>query len=262
MSLPLRIELGVRYGVQKGVTASHRYRQGQYISGDWAETAKVACGSRSAKKLLEDLVNTAASPDQRGIEAILYFTHKWAPLTSEYEPRKPFEETVGSWCRYQAELKRMWRGLGRAAAPNHWRGHPVSDEIDVTLKPEFDRLLSNWGGFFSPNRTYFPLPSESVPDFGKSAGPKGHLRLGAHTILQFATLSLYALDARYLRLCLRPDCENPYFIADDLRAHFCSDACSQWSRVEWKNRWWREHGKDWRKARAREGTNHKIGRRR
>jgi hypothetical protein len=131
------------------------------------------------------------------------------------------------------------------------------------VNDELELLRKDWAGFFPEDTyTHFAVKSGPFEDFGRTPGAKGTLRVGTHTILWFLTLNLFAIDGRYLRKCWRPDCAQPYFIADDLKVHYCSDECSRWSRSEWKNRWWREHGKEWREAKAKDNTALRKARRR
>jgi len=52
-----------------------------------------------------------------------------------------------------------------------------------------------------------------------------------------------------IRVCKRPECHTPYFIARDLRQLYCGTDCQNWAVAETKRKWWREHGEAWRKQR-------------
>jgi len=60
--------------------------------------------------------------------------------------------------------------------------------------------------------------------------------------------------SRQARVCANPDCANPYFIATDHRQKFCSEECTQPAQKEWRRTWWKKHGPEWRKQRAKKRT--------
>jgi hypothetical protein len=53
------------------------------------------------------------------------------------------------------------------------------------------------------------------------------------------------------RYCANPDCRVlPYFFAARRSQKYCSETCSKPAQQLAKRNWWREHGPEWRKARA------------
>jgi len=57
-----------------------------------------------------------------------------------------------------------------------------------------------------------------------------------------------------LRVCHngppKGDCVAPFFLASRRNQQFCSDACAAPAQRQHKLRWWRQHGEQWRKRRA------------
>src|SRR5215472_9472728 len=53
-----------------------------------------------------------------------------------------------------------------------------------------------------------------------------------------------------LRTCANPTCQTPLFIAGKAGQVYCSDLCAAHAQREYKARWWREKGPEWRKARG------------
>jgi hypothetical protein len=52
-----------------------------------------------------------------------------------------------------------------------------------------------------------------------------------------------------LRTCANPNCQTPLFIAGKAGQGYCSDLCAAHAQREYKARWWREEGSEWRKSR-------------
>jgi hypothetical protein len=52
-------------------------------------------------------------------------------------------------------------------------------------------------------------------------------------------------------ICENPDCISPYFVKRRPRQRFCSDECSSYGQRNAANKWWREHGTQWRERRKR-----------
>lgn len=60
----------------------------------------------------------------------------------------------------------------------------------------------------------------------------------------------YLLDSADLaHYCANPDCPAPYFFAKRRSQRYCSDACAEPARREFKRKWWTEHGEEWRAER-------------
>jgi hypothetical protein len=51
------------------------------------------------------------------------------------------------------------------------------------------------------------------------------------------------------RGCSNPDCPSPYFFAQRSTQKYCSEDCALPFQRDYKLRWWRKHGSDWRRRR-------------
>jgi hypothetical protein len=51
------------------------------------------------------------------------------------------------------------------------------------------------------------------------------------------------------RCCPHPDCPSPYFLAKRRNQRYCSEVCAQRGERELKQKWWQEHGEQWRRQR-------------
>ena len=91
---------------------------------------------------------------------------------------------------------------------------------------EFWRALAKGG---RPSR-YWPLPGDAVEFRGKWL----HLRCG--TLWTFMMYELLSQPAK-VRICERPDCKHPYFVAQHGKERYCSTECSNWSQAQLKKRW-------------------------
>ena len=257
-------------------------RGGPKIVGRWLQKPRIISGEKEPKALLHHFANaptklrampgslSAVEPSHpdgdigirprwagsfkeamgETVAAVLQFTLRWGTLTDTYQPGEAVEFNVFDWCREQSKFRGMWEAFGSQAAPANWRA--ISEKAALPyVDADIERLRSNWAGFF-PRGTYthFDINYHGGEDFGRTPGSTGHLRIGAHTILHFLTLSLFASDGRYLRRCWRPDCPTPYFVASDLRQHYCTNRCSQWGRTESKRAWWGRSGQKWRRSQA------------
>jgi len=68
---------------------------------------------------------------------------------------------------------------------------------------------------------------------------------------RFCEVLLYAIkNAHLLRYCQNPECREPYFVASRASQNFCGLACAKPAQGEAMRRWWRQHGPEWRKKRA------------
>jgi hypothetical protein len=61
--------------------------------------------------------------------------------------------------------------------------------------------------------------------------------------------ALYALlKCSYrAKVCARPGCSAPYFVANRITQQYCSTDCADAMQDEWRRIWWRSHGNEWRK---------------
>ena len=65
--------------------------------------------------------------------------------------------------------------------------------------------------------------------------------------------SLYALlkCSHLAKVCARPGCAAPYFVARRGTQQYCSTDCADVMQDEWRRRWWKEKGNEWRRKRKR-----------
>jgi hypothetical protein len=56
-------------------------------------------------------------------------------------------------------------------------------------------------------------------------------------------------NSRRVKVCARAECPTPFFIAGRATQRYCSTDCADAMQDEWRNKWWREKGNDWRKQR-------------
>jgi len=107
------------------------------------------------------------------------------------------------------------------------------------------------------NLVHFPnwaIPEEQAGDL---AYRSGRLVYTAPNLYMFLYLDLVTCPAERLRVCARPDCANPFFIAHHLRQNYCSQICATWGQRQWKLQWWKEHGKQWRAGQRRKQSSAK-----
>ena len=102
------------------------------------------------------------------------------------------------------------------------------------------------------NASQFP---DWEPQAGALAFRKGWLTYTAPSLYMYLYMDLVTCEARRLRICKRPDCPTPYFIAGHLKQRFCSDKCAGWGQRQWKKKWWKEHGDTWRARRHKQKGN-------
>jgi hypothetical protein len=55
----------------------------------------------------------------------------------------------------------------------------------------------------------------------------------------------------WMRVCLNPDCDARYFVAQRRSQKYCSHDCAAPAIRELKRVWWNEHGREWTKTRKR-----------
>jgi len=109
-------------------------------------------------------------------------------------------------------------------------------------KADQDQLRSLWKEI---RKSSWEMPR----DHGAMSYENGHLFYYTYTLFSFLCLDLVTCPVERLRVCERPDCFQPYFIAHHLGQKYCSHLCAGWVQKQWKNKWWAEHGSQWRKKR-------------
>jgi hypothetical protein len=63
--------------------------------------------------------------------------------------------------------------------------------------------------------------------------------------------ALYAMMPRshLAKVCARPGCAAPYFIARRVTQQYCSSDCADAMQDQWRRNWWKAHGNEWRRKR-------------
>jgi hypothetical protein len=67
--------------------------------------------------------------------------------------------------------------------------------------------------------------------------------------------ALYALlqRSRLAKVCARPGCAAPYFVAGRITQQYCSTDCAEAMQDQYRLNWWRANGNEWRRKRRRKG---------
>jgi len=86
----------------------------------------------------------------------------------------------------------------------------------------------------------------------------GHAVLRLHNLHWFLFLDFVTHDPQRLRVCERPDCSTPYFVAHHLGQSYCGSVCAAWAQRKWKTEWWGKHGEEWRTEQRKESIKWKT----
>jgi hypothetical protein len=117
-----------------------------------------------------------------------------------------------------------------------------------------DEFVARWRLFSLQKEIWDSMdPSHYLDDM--STTPPSADRL-VHQALGYLRSNLHML-----RTCANAACNTPFFIADRARQSYCSYQCATPAQREYKTRWWREKGSEWRKARRRKKKSRKPERR-
>jgi hypothetical protein len=156
-------------------------------------------------------------------------------------PKRRLIEDFLNWSSDPQSILRFTQKYG----PLH--DEPVAGaEFEVFWLPwqqDQRRLRSLW-----QRRRVFEL-SDAESTGGSLALGKGWLTYIAKNLFVYLYMDLVTCEAKRLRMCKRPNCPTPYFIASHLKQQFCNDVCAQWGQRELKKQWWVEHGTAWRQQR-------------
>lgn len=194
-----------------------RLASGNRIKGRWRyrprfETIGVPWGRQPPvlpENLLDQLANWGDEPDQ-----ILRFTKRYGPLPSGTSP--------GQGGRFSFSCE-AWRTAQRA------------------FREDWNKLAKR-----NPFIVWLPLPTEKGEEF---IFEEGELSFRASSLGRYLRLELHAIGVERARLCRRPDCETPYFIAGHLGQRYCSEPCAAFGQKAAKRTWWHEKGHAERKRR-------------
>jgi hypothetical protein len=128
----------------------------------------------------------------------------------------------------------MWQA--REALREIWRGN--SGKLTDVLLPSLSDVIAD------------PDPEGLWPPQLKMDWHRGEFVYVPRSKLQDAVYQLFR-RSRLVKVCANRDCPAPYFIAGKTAQRYCSDACAQIFQRAYKLRWWKEHGSDWRRCKAR-----------
>jgi hypothetical protein len=150
------------------------------------------------------------STDERHI---VRFVRRFGPLTVPYGVRgRTFSIRLEEWRDFQRSFRLAWEKWKGIG-----RGHPV---------------------------TWSDLKEETVFHDGKQ--PKIQFK----TVGRYLTFALHVLPPERVKLCGRPDCPHPYFIAQHLKERYCCEGCANWADKQVKRRWWNETGANQRQLKS------------
>jgi hypothetical protein len=145
-----------------------------------------------------------------GERKVLDFTRRYGPLEEGARERGTFKFSLEQWRFSQTSFRETWE---------HLQPRPGVRPISGLYQ---DRGGHGW------------------------AYDGGRLTYRAVNLKELMLLSLWACPKERLRKCARPDCPHPYFVARHLKQNYCSEPCATWGQRQWKLKWWKEHGKEWR----------------
>ena len=166
--------------------------------------------------LAQDFANWAADP-----EGVRRFTERYGPLKLSAQANKRFRFDIEEWVCLQKEFRQEWR----QAIPRPRKYVSLAKpSTDLNVEPgERFEFVENLYTYFAAN------------------------------LYRLLLLELRCIEQARLRVCQRPDCENPYFVASHLKQVYCAEPCQHWGQKEAKRRWWREKGDVERHRRQRKG---------
>jgi hypothetical protein len=179
---------------------------------------------RSTDQLAVEFANWPSAP-----ESIIKFTRKYGPLDDR---RTLKSDLTGAIFQFSLE---------------NWRGRQV-------------QFREEWDSYVEKGRADREF-TQVAPGEGFVRTRDG-LSYRATTLWRLLIFGLGSVPSERLRVCARPECPHPYFVARHLKQQYCNDSCAAWGQRQWKLRWWAEHGKDWRNRNATKRSRNKGAMRR
>ncbi len=175
--------------------------EGTKITGDWKNEASEFSGERSLPLALR-FANWPSDPSN-----ILKFTQRWGPLRGNpCNSSGEFSFDIQGWITWQDLFRNIWRA--HCQLSNKLKHLPLGAMTFDIGPPE-------------------PVEVEMGPKL---------VVLRVPSLLKFMCLELHS-NIRALRICRRPDCSKPYFIAQHGKERYCSTVCANWAQRNWKKRW-------------------------
>ena len=191
--------------------------EGDEITGLWADPTELTAPRRPM--LVEEFLKW-----DRASKSIVQFTQRYAPLLWTGCPAdmpddalpaedQPFRFPIDAWCHMQEQFQDVWRLICSSEHRN-----------------------AGFKGYFSP------ADSISVS--------AGRVVFRAQNLRLFMVMEIVTSHLERLRVCKRPGCATPYFVAHHAKEAYCSPSCAEWAQAEIKKKWWAESGKSWLANRA------------
>lgn len=162
------------------------------------------------------------------------------PLRYYGEKEKTLAERFANWRHEPKDIELFTRRYG-----------PLAGNLYTGLEFEFPVL--GWLGSQQEFRAFWRL-------LVRDGAPGGYEPLAGNTIeirnrwLDFRCGDLWTFmslellrQPEKLRVCLRPDCHHPYFVAQHGKEQYCSTDCANWSQAQLKKHW-HEQQREKRKA--------------
>jgi len=128
---------------------------------------------------------------------------------------------------------------------------------------EFRQSLQKWRERQFELRGQWQMGASLRATVGLREGEMLHVwpnkvELGVSDLGRFLEFEIFSHPGVRRRVCERPDCPNPYFIATHLKTTLCSEVCKAWKQRQHQLKWWHERGDKWRKSRKSRGPS-KVG---
>ena len=202
--------------------------EGGEVVGHWTTSLGRSYGPKHGR-FSEEFANCRSDAS-----AIVRFTRRYGPLDCKPEPSRTFRFQLDEWNENQRGFRWLW-----SMAQNGLNG-AESLALGMVKDKGFESVVE-----FAPEGWSLAVRPEDRWIYSNSS-----LSYQAGSLLRFLFLDLLSCPRERLRKCARPSCENPFFIARDLKQNYCSEPCAAWAQREWKRKWWAKHGKDWAKRRT------------
>jgi len=179
---------------------------------------------------------------------------KWSDLPHELDPWKPgtLVEEFANWPDNSESISKFTRKYGPLQISHSLNADGAGAPFHFSLeswRKEQHVFQAEWQLYFKFRDTLiaakqiYTAPMECFVLTGSG------LKFKAANLLRLLFFSLDGVPVERLRLCMRPNCTHPYFLARHLKQNYCSDECARWGQRKWKKQWWAEHGNDWRAKR-------------
>ncbi len=156
-------------------------------------------------------------------EGVLRFTRRYGALKAPLISGEKYSFTLDDWRKDHLRIRSIWdmdqyifKKFGL-----HRDGDPQQEVVRAEEGEEFVRRF-------------------------------GRLEYKTQSLYRLIWMQLVSIPRERLLRCCRPNCVTPYFVASHLRQKYCSDLCAHSAQRVWKREWWKKHGDDWRRGRAKE----------